>query len=754
MSTPPDAGNAHLQSDCEDAVENNMHHDPEEAEEAAVAAVLTPGEAELVTPPVPSSSSPPPPPTAEALQQADLTDALNGTILSEGDDIDAEVATARERYNKEHELSDDSEMTPRRGSPTSNPSPLCGQQEADTPTPISDSQIMSLSTQSIATLATPSGIEESLSRMFESEHFSVRMCVMYIAHYQKESAVLLYLVQKLQTYPLAHVEEYIPQLVCMLLHSPNEVGNILEKHLFLTACARCMHFALKTIWHIESDTSPQNKHRRVVLREKVEAAAINRKNRTLVPNLGASQGSPMAASTTQVEAEVLAKDRLCEYYNSEMIFIAHLTSLSNELRKLPREEREGRLSNELNLMSARLEAMHVNLPLSTAEGAFRRIVRVPAIPGRSRVLNSRERAPYLVLFEYIEGGAPHQPGEVGSPQSPSTSPIPNTLTSSINLDVSIYEGYFTNTTQQQPVSAYGNSPSNNQAHVTEEEALVSARLDKVFGNSWGHTVEIARSLSPYGKKEGWGLIPVIVKAGDDMRQEVLAMQLITTFDRIWKEAELPVRLNPYGVVVTSCDSGIIELVTDAASIDGIKKKMDDDQRSLVDFWHYAYGEPDSAAFRTAQRNFVESMAGYSAVSYILQLKDRHNANILLRRDGSVVHIDFGFMLANSPGGLNIESMPFKLPQEAIDIMGGIHSDLFQYFRVLVYSAFREAAKHADQIIFLVEMMLQGPHFPCFGTDPKLTLELLKSRFHTSGDLSVWVKEAIDQSCDNWYVPFF
>ena len=50
------------------------------------------------------------------------------------------------------------------------------------------------------------------------------------------------------------------------------------------------------------------------------------------------------------------------------------------------------------------------------------------------------------------------------------------------------------------------------------------------------------------------------------------------------------------------------------------------------------------------------------------MKDRHNGNILLDDMGHVIHIDFGFMLSNSPGNVNFESAPFKLTRELLEVM--------------------------------------------------------------------------------------
>lgn len=86
------------------------------------------------------------------------------------------------------------------------------------------------------------------------------------------------------------------------------------------------------------------------------------------------------------------------------------------------------------------------------------------------------------------------------------------------------------------------------------------------------------------------------------------------------------------------------------------------------------------------------------ITYLLQIKDRHNGNILLDREGHLVHIDFGFMLSNSPGNLGFEAAPFKLPLEYIEVLGGVDSEQYLEFKKLFKDGFEAARKHCDRIV--------------------------------------------------------
>ncbi|BFZ59614.1 Phosphatidylinositol 4-kinase pik1alpha (PI4-kinase)(PtdIns-4-kinase) [Saitoella coloradoensis] len=265
--------------------------------------------------------------------------------------------------------------------------------------------------------------------------------------------------------------------------------------------------------------------------------------------------------------------------------------------------------------------------------------------------------------------------------------------------------------------------------ITKEDP--SAAL---FGEDWTKKKERIRAASPYGHLPNWDVFSVIVKTGADLRQEAFACQLIEACQRIWQDAEVGVWIRKMRIMVTGNDGGLIETVTNAISVHSIKKTLATVAAatqpgkiiSLKDHYVKTFGEPGTETYVAAQDAFLKSLAAYSVISYILQLKDRHNGNILCDNEGHVIHIDFGFMLGSSPGNVGFEAAPFKFTQEYIDILEGPTSDAYKKFVQCMKSAFKALRKRADDFVSMVEMMQRNSHMACI--NGPATSAALRQRF--------------------------
>lgn len=221
----------------------------------------------------------------------------------------------------------------------------------------------------------------------------------------------------------------------------------------------------------------------------------------------------------------------------------------------------------------------------------------------------------------------------------------------------------------------------------------------VFGEAWEAKKERIRKSSPYGWMKNWDLVSVIVKTGADLRQEAFACQLISVCHKIWVEAKVDVWVKLMRILVTGESSGLIETIANGVSLHSLKRSLTlasieagNNPRhriaTLKDHFVKAFGQPDSKPYKAGLDAFKRSLAAYSIISYVLQLKDRHNGNVLIDSEGHIIHIDFGFMLSNSPGSVGFEAAPFKLTHEYVDVLGGVGSPDYEDYKKLCKQAFQ------------------------------------------------------------------
>ncbi|XP_044273071.1 phosphatidylinositol 4,5-bisphosphate 3-kinase catalytic subunit alpha isoform-like [Varanus komodoensis] len=208
---------------------------------------------------------------------------------------------------------------------------------------------------------------------------------------------------------------------------------------------------------------------------------------------------------------------------------------------------------------------------------------------------------------------------------------------------------------------------------------------------------------------------IIFKNGDDLRQDMLTLQIIRIMESMWQNQGLDLRMLPYGCLSIGDCVGLIEVVKSSHTImqiqckGGLKGALQFNSNALH---HWLKDKNKGEGYDAAIDLFTRSCAGYCVATFILGIGDRHNSNIMVKDDGQLFHIDFGHFLDHKKKkfGYKRERVPFVLTQDFLIVISkGVQectkTKEFERFQEMCYKAYLAIRQHANLLINLFSMML-------------------------------------------------
>lgn len=250
-------------------------------------------------------------------------------------------------------------------------------------------------------------------------------------------------------------------------------------------------------------------------------------------------------------------------------------------------------------------------------------------------------------------------------------------------------------------------------------------------------------------------IVLMLKVGDDLRQDALIIQLLRVMDVIWKKEGLDMKMMLYDCVSTGNERGLLQVVQNSSTLasiildktdheaiknsvggsapaehlerlkkmrqGSISRKVGSAMRALTDFSHLKEWiwtqvcidlpnvlEENNEFERKNElerriNNFVISCAAYCVASYVLGLGDRHNDNLMMTREGHFFHIDFGHILGNfkSKLGIKRERAPFIFTPAMKEVIDEKYDD----FATLCCDCYNILRENASLIVSLVSLAI-------------------------------------------------
>jgi hypothetical protein len=189
---------------------------------------------------------------------------------------------------------------------------------------------------------------------------------------------------------------------------------------------------------------------------------------------------------------------------------------------------------------------------------------------------------------------------------------------------------------------------------------------------------------------------IILKLDNGLRKENIVSQLIIILQKKLVDQMERNRLEPfeeiptYRIIMLTNELGIIEYLDNCYTLKSITQKN-------YTLQNYILENNKEEKIGNVKERFAKSLAISSCLSYILGLGDRHAGNIMISKNGQIIHIDYGYILENPIHHSSLITPIIRISNEMIDFLGGWNSDYYFVFKNYIIKVFDIIRLYSDII---------------------------------------------------------